>query len=344
MNGNISVLDPTKVPDWDKRLYGFKDFSPFHTSGWARALIEAYGFTPLYFTRLDNGSIKSVVPLMEVRSLVTGARGVCLPFTDLSPALLEDPAEAGEFLSMIRSYGLKRGWRRIEFRDGFKDAHSSYSSYLHHETDIGKSDDELLRSFRDSTGRNIKKAAISCNLRTKVERSAEAMDEFYRLNCLSRKRKGLPPQPRSFFRSLQKSVISRGKGFVSLACKDGAVLSASVFLSSGQKAVYKYGASLKGADETRASYLIMWEAIRRLRDDGVVSLSFGRTERTNAGLLQLKSGWGAKAEPLYYYRYDLRKMCFVTGKEAVSPSYRPFKVLPMPVLRALGALLYRHTG
>jgi len=48
------------------------------------------------------------------------------------------------------------------------------------------------------------------------ETSREAMEEFFRLNCLTRKRHGLPPQPAVFFKKIYEHIISPKYGSVFL--------------------------------------------------------------------------------------------------------------------------------
>ena len=88
----------------------------------------------------------------------------------------------------------------------------------------------------------------------------------------------------------------------------------------------------------------MWKAIKLYAKNGFKSFSFGRTEHENQGLLQFKRGWGVKEEVLSYYKYDLKKNCFVTYKTGPKSSYSFFKIMPNALLKMTGNLLYRHVG
>ena len=41
MAGEISVIDPRTCPDWDAFVESHPDATVFHTSGWARVLLDA---------------------------------------------------------------------------------------------------------------------------------------------------------------------------------------------------------------------------------------------------------------------------------------------------------------
>ena len=54
-----------------------------------------------------------------------------------------------------------------------------------------------------------------------VSQSAEAMQEFYKLQCLTRKRHGLPPQPLHFFLNIHRHILSQNMGMIVLARHQG---------------------------------------------------------------------------------------------------------------------------
>lgn len=156
---------------------------------------------------------------------------------------------------------------------------------------------------------------------------------------------GLPPQPLSFFNKIYKYVIKKNSGFVVLASYEKKYIAGAVFFSFGNKALYKYGASDRGFQHLRANNIVMWKAIQWYCQNGYKYFYFGRTEPENNGLRQYKNGWGVNEYIIRYYRYDLRKDTFIKGKVKKAPSYTNyFKKIPIPFLRLIGSLLYKHIG
>jgi len=51
----------------------------------------------------------------------------------------------------------------------------------------------------------------------------------------------------------------------------------------------------------RANNLVMWEAIKWSCEKKFQSLSFGRTEPENKGLMQFKAGWGVKPYEILFH-------------------------------------------
>ena len=355
----------------------------FHSSAWARVLSESYGYTPFYFTVIENGNLRGLVPMMEVDSFLTGRRGVSLPFTDYCDPLLDGDISFQELFSQTIDYGKKRNWKYIELRGGsdleprtsnLEPVSSSSSvqpsafslqpsevpsssnlapcplclvpfcSYLGHTLDLSGGEEKIFSSLRDSTRRNIKKARNQ-GVEVKISRDSVGVSEFYRLNCMTRKEHGLPPQPFHFFGKIYQYIISRGLGFVGLASHDGRNIAGAVFLHFGDKGLYKYGASDMKFQDLRGNNLVMWEGLRWFCNNGYKNFCFGRTELENEGLRQFKNGWGSEEHQIRYFKYSLAKEAFIPDKTKGAPIYTSFfRQLPMPALNVIGSWLYRHMG
>ena len=65
-------------------------------------------------------------------------------------------------------------------------------------------------------------------LTAKISRSKRSLAAFCRLNCLTRKTHGLPPQPDSFFDNIHKNIIAEDKGFICLGYYDDKVIAGVV--------------------------------------------------------------------------------------------------------------------
>jgi hypothetical protein len=340
------VINPITYQNWKELLLACENYTFFLSANWAHVLRESYQYTPTYFTLFDHNKLQALIPVMEIDSMLTGRRGISLPFTDYCEPVAENCSQFQDLFDRIITYGKKKGWKVLELRGGgnfFQDAPHS-SQYLRHTLDLSKSEEHVFSAFRDSTKRNIKKA-ISEGVDVKLCTSIESINEFYRLNCLTRKEHGLPPQPYYFFKKVYEDIISKNLGFVALASYNNKIIAGAMYFYLGEKAVYKYGASDKKYHHLRANNLVMWEAIRWYCKAGFKNFCFGRTEFDNPGLRQFKNGWGTKETIIYYYKYDLTKDAFITDNNDMTAFYhKVFKKTPVSVLKILGSLLYKHIG
>jgi hypothetical protein len=342
----LELLNPLQYPNWNGLLRRWEGATFFHTSCWARILQESYGYLPCFLGEVAGDHFTALLPCMEVRSPLTGIRGVSLPFTDYCTPLLPENSSLQSLFEALARHGREARWRSLELRPGslLPEEMPPCSQWHHHILDLSKGETALFRGLRESTRRNIKKAERS-EVEVTLETSTRAAEQFYRLNCLTRKGHGLPPQPFRFFLEIQKNALTGGHGMIALAHHQRNPVAGAVFFHFGTRAVYKYGASDRLRQHLRANNLVMWEAIKWYANKGFQQLSFGRTEPENEGLLQFKNGWGASEEKLLYCRYDLGRSAFLRDQPMVKGWHnKMFAALPLSLLRLAGRLLYRHVG
>jgi len=343
---SLQIIDPTHYPNWDELLISTPGSSFSHTSSWAKVLKEAYGYTPKYFTEFDGGHISALISLMEINSFLTGKRGVSLPFTDYSAPIIHNGISFKSLFDHLIRYGENHEWKSFELRGGqdLPMISQTSSSYSRHILDLSKKLDEIFSSFRANTKRNIKKA-IKNGIMVEKCHTLDSVREFYRLNCMTRKRHGLPPQPYYFFKKVYEHIISQKLGFVILASYEKTFIAGAVYFHFGETAFFKYGASDKRFHYLRANNLVMWEAIKWYSQNRYKNLCFGRTELDNQGLLQFKSGWGTTEQKINYYRYDFRKQSFVIAKSRIKGFHNKiFRRMPISLLRTMGSIFYKHIG
>jgi hypothetical protein len=343
---DIQIINPLEHPGWDDLILSHPDYSFFHSSAWAKTLSESYSYKPFYFTVFNQDQILALIPIMEINSFLTGRRGVSLPFTDYCDPIMNGNFRFNDLLNDVIGYGKKCGWKSLELRgrNSLLPLTSPSITYLGHTLNLSDKEDQIFSSFRDSTKRNIKKA-MKEGVEVNINHSSESVGDFYKLNCMTRKQHGLPPQPINFFKKIYDHIISRDLGFVILASFQDKPIAGAVFFHFGEKAVYKYGASDLTYQNLRANNLVMWEAIKWYSENGYKSLCFGRTEPENQGLIQFKSGWGTREQQINYYRYDFKEEAFIPGHSTTTGFYnRVFRRMPLPLLNKLGTLLYKHVG
>jgi hypothetical protein len=345
---DVQIINPITYAAWDDLLLDTPGSHFFHSSSWARVLAESYRYIPLYFTVIENGKLRTLMPIMEVNSFITGKRGISLPFTDYCDPVILNGIPFPQLLNCIIEYGEKHGWKYLELRGGdkyFTSLESTprpSSTYFSHTLDLTQGEEGTFSNLRDSTKRNIKKA-VKEGVSVGIFRSLDSVQQFYRLNCLTRKDHGLPPQPYCFFKKVYDHVLAKNLGFVVLASFEGASIAGGVYFHMREGAVYKYGASDKTFQHLRPNNLVMWEGIRECIRRGCMTLSLGRTDLDHEGLLQFKRGWAAKESALSYFKFDFRTNAFVKTRSRVSGVHNQFfRALPPSLSRWVGTALYQH--
>lgn len=340
----VEVLNPVKYEGWNERLAEHKGFTFFHTSQWARLISETYGYTPVFHVIKERNKISAVLPLMEIKSFLTGRRGVSLPFSDFSNPLVQNLNQFNQLLEATKEYGRQAKWEYLEINGAQDYLPVGTESYIEYEhiIDFDGNEEKLFSAFDSTTKRNIRKA-VKENVKILRSQSLESVAQFYKLNSLTRQRHGLPPQPYLFFRNLYNLIVKENLGTILLAEHNGKIIAGAVYLHIGKKALYKYGASDMKYQNLRANNLVMWEAIKLYNSRGFEEFSFGKTEPDNEGLRRFKNGWSVRELESHTYRFDLQKDKFLKFSTQTSGFHNKiFSKLPLPILETFGSLAYRH--
>jgi hypothetical protein len=340
----IIRLDPTTDRRWSEALQRQPQRSAFHSSAWARALRDTYGFKPCYLVLAREGSPGGLLPLMEVDSWLTGRRGVCLPFTDECSVLAPDLHTHQQLLDAALQLGRERGWRHFEYRGPMAGPTPPGlpPTFVGHSIDLVPNEQVLLSRCAPGVRRALRKAERE-QVRVACENSLAAMRAYYGLHLAIRRHHGIPPQPWRFFENIQRHLLSAGLGFVSLARANGRTVAGAVFLHEGHQAIFKFGASDRASQSLRANNLVMWESMRRLRQAGVRTLSLGRSSIAQEGLRRFKKGFGAAEYEIRYRRFEPSGALLPSPADPASGWHNHvFRLLPTAAARLLGAILYRH--
>jgi hypothetical protein len=341
---SINIINPIDYPNWNRQVSKLEGATIFHTANWALVLAESYGYRPRYFTAIKMHRIIACIPVMQIDSVITGRRGVCLPFTDFCRPI-GDENWIPELWNALVGKSQKEKWKHIELRGECTIVQSANMppAYKEHSISLDTNESDLMKRLRQSTRRNITKA-----IRHKViihsSQNSKAIEDFYRLNCLTRKRHGLPPQPRSFYCKIKDHMFSSDMGFILTAVCNGTTVASALFFQFNGTVFYKYAASDILFQQTRANNLLVWRAIERSLAKGFKLFHFGLTAAGNSGLLQFKRGWGAVEKDLNFFRYIVKEQRFIKKRELLKTSYIFFKKMPMPLLRLSGEVMYRHVG
>jgi len=337
-------MNPLVDREWDDAISAHPEATIFHSTAWARVLVDTYGHCPCYIQMSLNGSLLALVPMMEVQSVLTRSRGICLPFSDYCVPLTFSTFGHELVVQKVQQIARERRWSYFELRSHsiVPDNVPAFESYYGHTLDLRIGSEVLFSNFSSSVQRAVRKAQRS-GLTASIQSSPDAMAQFYELHVRTRRRHGVPPQPRSFFINIQRHLISSGFGFIVLVECQKAPIAAAMFFKLGRHAVYKFGASDERLQELRANNFAMFEAIRYLAEGGAETLHFGRTERENQGLRRFKLSWGTTEEEMSYARFEMASGSWKRWHDSRSALHKPiFRALPASLNRLAGAMIYPH--
>jgi CelD/BcsL family acetyltransferase involved in cellulose biosynthesis len=218
-------------------------------------------------------------------------------YRSAAPLASDEAAEAlGRALAAERSAA---GVRALELRARLPGMFAEDAAWLHL-LPLDPDPGVVAKAMRPNVGRNIRKAERA----GVVVRPGSAEDDlagtFYRLHVYTRRRQGVPVQPRRFFMLFWRRLMDRGLATVLLGHVGGVPVAGAVFMTWNGTTIYKFGASDPAYAEYRVNNLIMWRAIQEACASGSHTFDFGRTDDDNEGLRAFKRSWGAEELRLTY--------------------------------------------
>ncbi|HEY0319295.1 MAG TPA: GNAT family N-acetyltransferase [Solirubrobacterales bacterium] len=340
------AIDPISDPEWLVLLDESPGAEIFHHPAWLDLLRSQYGYAVgACCVRNGNGRLEAGIPIARIESRLTGRRLVSLPFSDVcAPALCRDAEPAAlTALGAAMSAECRRTGLGLAVHASVPDAPEAFVQrrFVRHLLPLTDDPAELEQRYSKSTLRNVRKARRE-GLRLERHTDASALDAFYRLHLKTRRRLGVPTQPKRFIRRFEQ-LFSGGLGFVATVFDGPRLIAAAVFLTYDGTLTYKYGASDAGALAKRPNNLLFAETIRWACESGLRSVDFGRTDIDNEGLRAFKRSWGAQEVDQFY--------TYLHGAEPSPEQGRRERLVgaairhsPAGVGRLAGEALYRHFG
>ena len=152
---------------------------------------------------------------------------------------------------------------------------------------------------RSQVQRGIKRSRRDGVAIRRGDQERDLTEIFYDLHLHTRRRHGIPVQPRRFFELLWRRILEPGHGFLSLAYSGRIPVAGAVFLIGRETLTYKYSASRPEFWRVRPNHALIWHAMEWACANGFRTFDFGLTHFPNRGLRDFKRRWAAREEVLH---------------------------------------------
>lgn len=348
----VYAIDPLQDPRWGAFIEKHPRASVFHTIPWLNALQRTYGYRPTVYTTSPAGSdLQNGIVFCHVESSITGRRLVSLPFSDHCEPLVDSAEEMESILGHLQAYRRSGDWNYVEIRpsngslfstsaqEGFQ---PSTQVYLH-TIDLRPSEDQLFRRFHESSIQRRIRRGEHADMVVECGRSSALLREFYQLMLLTRQRHHLPPQPEQWFRNL---VECMGDALdIWVVSHDNKAVASIITLRSKNILVFKYGCSDSAFHRFGSVPLILWRVIQQAQKNGVQVFDLGRSDYYDQGLIVFKDRWASTRGLLTYWRFPApaEGLSMEEGR-MLKLAKHFFGLMPKPMQKAAGEILYRHIG
>ena len=315
--------------------------SVFHLPQWSAAVERGTGQRAHYLIAEENGSVRGVLPLSEIRSRLFGNALVSAGFATGGGVLADHGHAARALAGAAWDLALALGCGTAELRGGDVPAgwQASEGVYAAFSRDLPGNPEALLESIPRRQRAEVRRA-LGFSLETSAGTDRRHRDAHYRVYSESVRNLGTPVFPRFLFEAALDAFGEEAD--IVIVWKDGRPLAA--LLNFYFKGVCQpvWGGGTRAARHWRANDLVYYEVMRRAILRGCTRADFGRS-KLGTGPHARKRIWGFAEAPLVYaVRGRSREV------NPLDPRYRlqvaAWQRLPLLIANRLGPLIARGLG
>lgn len=331
-NGSEDMMEITtsvKEHEWKYFLNNCIGSSIYHTPEWKRFLQKTFGYEPHYlFSRDVNGDINGLLPLFYIKSRLTGSRLCSVPLSHICGHIGSDDSKeelVGEGLNLYSNLNAKY----FEIRD-FLDWSSFQPQNLFstHILELCPNVDGTWSKLSRDVKRGIEKTKKN-EIQVDSTNKTEDLNEFYELNCITKKEIGVPCHPWRFF----KNMFELLDGYVTLyiARYNNEIIAGGVFEYFNNEVIYGYGAAHPDYLKFYPYNAFLWRSIEDACIGGYRYFDFGRTSNDNIGLINFKKRWGTMEKKLCYCYYPKNPTTLTGNRDNIKYKLGTKVIRKMPI-------------
>ncbi|MDL1893584.1 GNAT family N-acetyltransferase, partial [Sphingobacteriales bacterium CHB3] len=209
------------------------DARMFHHPAWMRLIRDTYGYPMFAVCLTHDGEIAAGIPMADVHSSFTGKRWISLPCSDSCPPLLpeNDPCALPRLIKFLKQRS-GSNTHRIEIHANVDTPEKVFrkGEFVQHILPMNSPADELFNRFEKRTTQRSIRIAEKSGIVVKECKTFNDFESFYALHWKTRRRLGVPVQPKSLFVGLWNQLLQPGLGYCLVAYKNDTPVAGGVFL------------------------------------------------------------------------------------------------------------------
>lgn len=352
--------------DWNDFIKNQKDSCLYHCLEWSNIIKAIYHHkshnfivknydesSPSYHKKNDslNYNILGLLPLIRIQSLMFGNSLVSIPYFDSGGVLLADELVETALLNKAIELAEKYKITTIEIRQNHRFNNYENSringwnlslsiSKVRMILDLVDSSELLINSFKPKLRSQIRKP-IKEGLTTEVG-GIELVDDFYNIFAENMRDLGSPVHSKKFIAETLKAFSNAANVFIVYG--DRKPLAGSVTIGFKDTLSNPWASSLRRYSHLAPNMLLYWSMLEFACQQGYKRFDFGRST-PGEGTYKFKEQWGAKPEPLYWYRLSKTSdqgFGNKLDKDKMSKAIEYWKKLPVPLTKIIGPRIRKY--
>ncbi|MDP3989656.1 MAG: GNAT family N-acetyltransferase [archaeon] len=324
----------------------------FHTPEFAEFISKAFFCRYVFCAALDNGEIKTILPIVEVKSKIFGNKIINSGYIEYG-GFAGDPVGVTPIINHLEKiYGQVNEY--LEIRGSinnsniFDDALSKNEKiekrilYKRFVLPLG-SKEGIWKNIQKSKRKAINRGLEQLNVR---ELTIDDLPAFYRLYSQNMRRFGSPPYSLNYFALFFKNIVEKGFGKIYCAYREGVLISALLGFTYQDRVHILISVSDPKYNEYRPSDAVHWKFIEYACNNGYKYFDFGRV-REESGQFEYKRKWGPELLdlPSYFMLWKAKKIPIVDPQNTKYKIVtKVWKCLPLKVTIKIGPKLRKELG
>ena len=346
---NIAVIDPRDEPQWDEFVYQHREGTIFHTTSWTNVLADTFNYQPFYLVVREGDAIQAGLPLMRVKSWLTGNRLVSLPRTSYCDPLIQNGSGYHALIKMVDDlvpalhcrYAELKTLHHPELLEGTSGRR--YSFFINQTISLERDLSDIWRAFHRSCVRQRIQRAEDTGVQVRRGETEDDLKLFHQLHRKTTQKHMIPWRPFVFFQNIQKQLFNDERALLFIAEVQDQPAAAAIAFAFKRNFIYEF----LGLDDEllhySAAHLLLWKSLCWAHEHGYRSFDFGLTPRENQGLAKYKRRWGAEEQDVHYFYFpDLQGYKKAVLDDSVQNNGR--SVFLQNIKRVLVSRLSRHFG
>lgn len=347
---------------WDRYVDAHAHGTPYHRCSWADSLQYSFGHQAIRLAAMQEDRIVGVLPIVAIRSLLTGTRLISTPFAGYGGPLADSEDVADLLIERARSLAHDIGADHLALHFASSEL-APPSTQGMHTTDqywgfravLPADADELLGRYIPQKARRMVRLGLKAGLQAQplAEHPAvaplEAADVLeprlqacYELLARTMRNLGTPVYPLAYLRQLTSRDPQRWFVF---AVFDGEHIVAAVWTAAHGATLHPHFVGYdRDSYRVGVSNFLYWSLMRHGMERGFRVVDMGRSKQ-GSGAYDFKRNMGLEAEPLgyRYYRVGAGDMPAISPNDPrYSAAISLWRRLPLGVVKAVGPRLVGH--
>src|ERR1019366_4994899 len=154
MECSVEWFQECDASDWDAFVHAHPHGSPFHLIAWRQAIVETFGYKPVYLIARHEGKVRGVLPLFLIRNPVIGKALISSPFAVYGGILADGDGPRHAVYERAKLLGRELGVDYIEFRNAFPEqcvGEANVSRYVAFSQAVVAGEEAILQSLPKKT-------------------------------------------------------------------------------------------------------------------------------------------------------------------------------------------------